>query len=86
MRLLRTLGFAIRETGQALDRLGCRLQGAEPFAEECECFGFGGGGGVVCSESVPRSGAALLVLGREGGAAGRARGGDARGTARGVPL
>eukprot|EP00884_Botryococcus_braunii_P018750 jgi/Botrbrau1/5559/Bobra.0023s0042.1 len=27
------LGFAIRETGQALDRLGCRLQGNDAFLE-----------------------------------------------------
>ena len=34
--LLYRLGFAIRESGQALDRLGCRLQGIAPFTEECE--------------------------------------------------
>lgn len=28
------LGFIIRETGQALDRLGCRLQGNNAFLEE----------------------------------------------------
>jgi hypothetical protein len=33
--LFSRLGFAIRETGQALDRLGCRLQGKAPFEEVC---------------------------------------------------
>lgn len=29
-----TVGFWIRETGQALDRLGCRLQGNYYFQEQ----------------------------------------------------
>ncbi|CAL8460604.1 g133 [Coccomyxa elongata] len=32
--LLHRLGFIIRETGQALDRLGCRLQGNNAFLED----------------------------------------------------
>jgi hypothetical protein len=32
--MLSRLGFAIRETGQALDRLGCRLRGSEVYLEE----------------------------------------------------
>jgi len=34
--LLNRVGFALRETGQALDRLGCRLAGKAPFEEVCE--------------------------------------------------
>lgn len=33
-RLLFFLGNAVRETGQALDRLGCRLQGSAAFKEQ----------------------------------------------------
>lgn len=33
-RLLYSVGFWIRETGQALDRLGCRLQGNSAFKEQ----------------------------------------------------
>ena len=32
--MLSRLGFALRETGQALDRLGCRLRGSEVYLEE----------------------------------------------------
>ncbi|KAK9908668.1 hypothetical protein WJX75_001214 [Coccomyxa subellipsoidea] len=32
--VLQRLGFIARETGQALDRLGCRLQGNNAFLEE----------------------------------------------------
>ena len=35
-RVLHGLGFMVRETGQALDRLGCRLQGINAFKEQCE--------------------------------------------------
>lgn len=34
MRIGYNLGFAVRETGQALDRLGCVIQGTAPFLEE----------------------------------------------------
>lgn len=34
--MLSRLGFALRETGQALDRLGCRLRGSEVYLEESE--------------------------------------------------
>lgn len=34
--LLYRAGFWVRETGQALDRLGCRLQGSNAFNEECK--------------------------------------------------
>lgn len=38
MNVLRNrLGFALRETGQALERLGCRFQGINSFEEESEC-------------------------------------------------
>lgn len=37
-RALYTVGFWIRETGQALDRAGCRLQGNYVFREERECL------------------------------------------------
>ena len=30
------LGFALRESGQALERLGCRFQGINSFEEECK--------------------------------------------------
>lgn len=30
------VGFWLRETGQALDKLGCRLQGDYAFREESE--------------------------------------------------
>lgn len=33
--LLYRVGFWFRETGQALDRVGCRLQGNTAFVEEC---------------------------------------------------
>ena len=33
-RAIYTVGFWIRETGQALDRLGCRLQGKYYFQEQ----------------------------------------------------
>ena len=33
-RALYSVGFWIRETGQALDRLGCRLQGKNHFREQ----------------------------------------------------
>jgi len=61
-RLVARLGFAIRETGQALDRLGCRLQGAQPYAEECAC---GGGRGRSCAEGAEAA--------RAGSAAARGR-------------
>jgi len=32
------LGFIFRETGRALDSLGCRLQGNKAYMEECEHF------------------------------------------------
>ena len=35
-RAVYTMGFWIRETGQALDRLGCRLQGNQGFKEQCK--------------------------------------------------
>ena len=35
-----TVGFWIRETGQALDRLGCRLQGNYLFQEQREFYPF----------------------------------------------
>ena len=39
MRIGYNLGFAVRETGQALDRLGCVIQGTAPFLEEgLSCF------------------------------------------------
>lgn len=34
--LLFTLGTALRETGQALDRLGSRVLGSYAFREQCE--------------------------------------------------
>ena len=34
--LLYRAAFWVRETGQALDRLGCRLQGSNAFSEECK--------------------------------------------------
>ena len=34
-RMLYSIGFWVRETGQALDRLGCSLQGNAAFKEEC---------------------------------------------------
>ncbi len=35
MNVLRNrLGFALRESGQALERLGCRFQGINSFEEE----------------------------------------------------
>jgi hypothetical protein len=38
MNVLRNrLGFALRETGQALERLGCRAQGIDSYLEEGEC-------------------------------------------------
>ena len=36
--ILHRLGFMIRETGQALDRLGCRLQGSNVYLEEGKHF------------------------------------------------
>ena len=33
-----SMGFIFRETGRALDRLGCQLQGNTAFMEECESF------------------------------------------------
>lgn len=35
-RLFYTVGMWIRETGQAMDRAGCRLQGNYAFTEQCE--------------------------------------------------
>ena len=35
-RAIYTVGFWIRETGQAIDRLGCRLQGNYLFQEQCK--------------------------------------------------
>ena len=35
-RVVYSLGKAARETGQALDRLGCRLQGVTGFKEDCK--------------------------------------------------
>lgn len=37
-RALYSVGFWIRETGQALDRLGCRLQGKNHFREQRTSF------------------------------------------------
>ncbi len=34
--ILHKIGHIIRETGQALDRVGCRLQGNNAFLEEGE--------------------------------------------------
>lgn len=34
-RAVYTVGFWVRESGQALDRLGCRLQGNYFFQEQC---------------------------------------------------
>ena len=31
------VGFAIRESGQALERVGCQLQGIYSHEEHCEC-------------------------------------------------
>lgn len=43
-RAIYNVGFWIRETGQALDRLGCRLQGNYYFQEQCKflplCTGY----------------------------------------------
>ena len=36
--ILHRVGFMIRETGQALDRLGCRLQGSSAFLEDGKAF------------------------------------------------
>lgn len=33
-KALYSIGFWVRETGQALDRLGCRLQGKYAYVEE----------------------------------------------------
>lgn len=38
------LGFALRETGQAVERLGATLQGVNSFQEQSERFGGGGRG------------------------------------------
>lgn len=37
-RMLYGLGALVRETGQALDRLGCSLQGSYAFREQCMCL------------------------------------------------
>ncbi len=34
--VLHRVGFALRESGQALERVGCRLQGNYSFEEKCE--------------------------------------------------
>jgi hypothetical protein len=34
--LLHRVGFAVRESGQALERVGCRLQGIYSFEEKCK--------------------------------------------------
>ena len=34
LRIGYNVGFMVRETGQALDRLGCVIQGTAPFLEE----------------------------------------------------
>lgn len=39
-RAIYTVGFWIRETGQAIDRLGCRLQGNYYFQEQCKFYIF----------------------------------------------
>ncbi|RWW29535.1 hypothetical protein GW17_00005934 [Ensete ventricosum] len=39
-RAIYSVGFWIRETGQALDRLGCRLQGNYYFQEQCKTTSF----------------------------------------------
>jgi hypothetical protein len=39
--LLYRLGFALRESGQALERVGCRLQGINSFEEERKCHNTG---------------------------------------------
>ena len=36
--IMRRLGAMIRETGQALDRLGCRLQGSNAYLEDGRLF------------------------------------------------
>lgn len=43
------LGFALRETGQALERVGCVFQGIGSFQENCECPG-------KCGSAVPLAG------------------------------
>lgn len=35
--LLHRVGYAVRESGQALERVGCRLQGIYSYEEKCEC-------------------------------------------------
>jgi len=37
-RIVYSLGVALRETGQALDRLGSRVQGSAAFKEECKHY------------------------------------------------
>ncbi len=55
---LNTLGKALRETGQALDRVGLEALGSDSYKELCKCMcdilgclviggGRGGGGGLV---------------------------------------
>lgn len=38
MKALYRLGFLLRETGQALDTLGCKLQGNYSYLEQRTCF------------------------------------------------
>ncbi|KAK4794221.1 hypothetical protein SAY86_012215 [Trapa natans] len=45
-RAIYTVGFWIRETGQALDRLGCRLQGNYYFHEQCDANSISVGSGT----------------------------------------
>lgn len=48
-QMARALGKALRETGQALDRLGRTLQGNFAFREERECSGAVPAGNECCS-------------------------------------
>jgi hypothetical protein len=36
-RFVYSMAVALRETGQALDRLGARVQGSAAFKEQCKC-------------------------------------------------
>jgi hypothetical protein len=36
-RFVYSMGVALWETGQALDRLGARVQGSAAFKDECKC-------------------------------------------------
>ena len=53
--MLSRLGFSLRETGQALDRLGCRLRGSEVYLEESALEIEGGFGFFVLCPALPPS-------------------------------